>query len=170
MAETDEIASEEAPPKRGKKGLIVIVVLALVAGAGGWFAISSGALDGLLALSDEEHAEEEESVARAPAPADANVVFVDMPPISVSVGTGGRDRQLRMQAVLEVTPDAASHVEGLLPRLQDGFLGYLRAIGPAPLEEEAGLLRIRAQMLRRARMIAGPEGVRNVLVTDFILN
>jgi flagellar FliL protein len=48
--------------------------------------------------------------------------------------------------------------------------GYLRAIDPAELDEPATLLRIRAQLLRRIQLVTGDGRVRDLLVTEFVLN
>ena len=96
--------------------------------------------------------------------------FLELAPIAVSIGAGGADRQLRMQAYLDLDPAHEAEVAALEPRIRDALLGYLRALEPAVLGEPTALLRVRSQMLRRARMIVGDEAVTDLLVTDFVLN
>ena len=167
MSDSTADVTDEGPKGRAK-GLLLVVVLVLIAGGGGFAAVWLGALGGLLGSPE----------ASAIAPADparatsigADVVFQPLDPIAVSVGSGGESRQLRMGLVLEVTPAGAAQVAQLMPRLQDAILGYLRAVEPATLAEPTALLILRAQMLRRARMILGGDAVANLLVTDFVLN
>ena len=47
---------------------------------------------------------------------------------------------------------------------------YLRALDTAALEDPAGLVRMRAQMLRRIQMVTGDGRVRDLLITEFVLN
>ena len=167
MSDSTADVTDEGPKGRAK-GLLLVILLALVAGGGGFAAVWLGALGGLLGSPD----------ASPIAPADparatftgADVAFQPLDPIAVSVGSGGQGRQLRMGLVLEVTPAGAGQVAQLMPRLQDAILGYLRAVEPATLAEPTALLILRAQMLRRARMILGEDAVTNLLVTDFVLN
>jgi flagellar FliL protein len=48
--------------------------------------------------------------------------------------------------------------------------GYLRAVDAADLEDPAALVRVRAQMLRRVQLVTGEGRVRDLLVTEFLLN
>lgn len=197
--------AEEAPEgrKRGPLGLILVLVLALAAGGGAFFAAWSGmlpfgkhaeAMDGATEGQGDPDATEtagdrgddhasgdgnggghDDGHGGRAARASGAPSFVTLPPIAVSVGAGGSDRQLRVQPVLEVEADAVAAVTALEPRLQDMLLGYLRALDPSVLEDPIALLRMRAQMLRRARMVTadaglGDHAVADLLVTDFVLN
>jgi flagellar FliL protein len=57
-----------------------------------------------------------------------------------------------------------------MPRIQDVLNTYLRAVDVEDLEEPAALLRLRAQMLRRVQVVVGDGPVRDLLVTEFVLN
>lgn len=48
--------------------------------------------------------------------------------------------------------------------------GYLRAIAVSEIEDPAGLVRLRAQLLRRIQIVTGEGRVRDLLVTEFVLN
>ena len=58
----------------------------------------------------------------------------------------------------------------LLPRILDVLNGYLRAIAVSEIESPAGLVRLRAQLLRRIQIVTGEGRVRDLLVTEFVLN
>jgi flagellar FliL protein len=58
----------------------------------------------------------------------------------------------------------------LLPRIMDVLNGYLRAIDITQLEDPAALIRIRAHMLRRIQIVTGEGRVRDLLITEFVLN
>jgi flagellar FliL protein len=57
-----------------------------------------------------------------------------------------------------------------MPRVLDVLNSYLRAVEVAELEDPAALVTLRAQMLRRIQLVTGPDRVRDVLITEFVLN
>lgn len=160
----EETVEEEAPKKkRSKLPLLLGVVLALALGGGGFFAVYSGMI---LASHETEttHADGEEP---EPLP---NIGFVPMEPIIVSLGEQGTNRHLRLTAQLEVDADHQTDVTLLLPRVLDVLNGYLRALDVAELQDRTALFRLRAQMLRRVQIVTGEGRVRDLLVTEFVLN
>jgi flagellar FliL protein len=48
--------------------------------------------------------------------------------------------------------------------------GYLRAVETSDLENPAALVRLKAQMLRRIQIVTGEGRVRDLLVSEFVLN
>lgn len=158
MADAEQ-PQDVAPKKRSKKPLIIGAVLALLLGAGGFYA----AFSGLILAPSEGHATDE--VASLP-----DIAFVPVDPLVISLGDGAANRHLRFTSQLEVAGGHAEEVTHLLPRIMDVMNGYLRAIEVAELESPAGLVRMRAQMLRRVQMVTGDGRVRDLLVTEFVLN
>jgi flagellar protein FliL len=57
-----------------------------------------------------------------------------------------------------------------MPRIVDVLNGYLRAVEVREFEDPAALVRLRAQMLRRVQIVTGEGRVRDLLVTEFVLN
>jgi flagellar FliL protein len=57
-----------------------------------------------------------------------------------------------------------------LPRIVDVMNSYLRAIDPAEFDDSAALVRMRVQLLRRIQIVTGDGRVRDLLVTEFVLN
>jgi flagellar FliL protein len=153
------IAAEAAPRKR--KGLLPLIlgaVGALVLGAGGFFVTYSGLLFG--APKEVPQATKEL----------AGVGFVPLPPLVISLGDTGRSKHLRFAAQLEVDVAHKADVELLQPRILDVLNGYLRAVEATELEDPTALIRLRAQMLRRLQIVTGEGHVRDLLITEFVLN
>jgi flagellar FliL protein len=151
-----------APPKRSKKPLIIGLVLALVLGAGGFYATWSGLI---LGGSDDTHAETEAKVGALP-----DIAFVPVDPLVITLGSGAAVRHLRFTSQIEVSAPYAAEVQMLLPRIVDVLNGYMRAIDVTQLEDPAALVRMRAQLLRRIQIVTGEGRVRDLLVTEFVLN
>lgn len=159
MADPD--APEElAPKKKSKMPLILGVALAVMLGGGGFYATVSGMILG----TGDGHAPEAE-IAALP-----DIAFVPLEPLVISLGAAAQSRHLRFVAQLEVADAHMSDVTLLQPRILDVLNGYLRAIEVATLEDPSALVRIRAQMLRRIQIVCGEGRVRDLLITEFVLN
>ena len=158
---TAEATVEEAPKKRSKKPLLIGIVLALVLGGGGFYATFSGLILG----SGEEHATED----HAPGPL-MGVAFVPLETIVISLAPDSGSEHLRFTAQLEVVDTAAADVTTLTPRILDVINSYLRAIDTASIEDPQAMARLRAQMLRRIQVVTGEGRVRDLLITEFVLN
>lgn len=155
---TDAAATLPARPRRRLLPVLLGLALALPAAGGAFYAVHSG----LLFATTEASAD-------APA-ALGDVAFVPLPPLVVSLGREPVNRHLRLAAQLEVPRAMTAEVTLLLPRVLDVLNGYLRAVELRELEDPAALVRLRAQMLRRIQMVAGEGRVRDLLVTEFVLN
>ena len=153
----------DAPPRRGRKPLILGLAGALVLGGAGFYVTWSGLIGG-----GAEHADA--PAAQAETQTTPDIAFVPVPPLTVSLPPGARSRHLRFAAELEVATLHAAEVTLLLPRVIDVLNGYLRAVDAADLEDPAALVRVRAQMLRRVQLVTGEGRVRDLLVTEFLLN
>jgi flagellar protein FliL len=160
--------SDPVPPKEGdppaakprsRRGLIVALVLTLAGGGAGFYATWSGLL--MPAASDPA------ATADPHMPA---VAFVPLDPIVISLGAGAASSHLRFAAQIEVDGAHQAEVAHLSPRILDVFNSYLRAIEVAEIEDPAALVRIRAQLLRRVQMVTGEDRVRDLLITEFVLN
>lgn len=160
MAEA-EIPSEDAPPKKKSKLPILIgLVLAIVLGAGGFYATWSGMI-----LGAKHEAAATDVVDPLP-----DIAFVPVDPIVISLGAGSTAKHLRFTSQLEVNKPMSGEVTLLLPRILDVLNGYLRAIEVAQIEDPSALVRIRAHMLRRIQIVTGEGRVRDLLITEFVLN
>jgi flagellar FliL protein len=157
VADTDVL---EPPKKASKKLLLIALVAAVLFGVGGFYLTFSGLLFG--SAHDDTG---QEAVSALP-----DVSFVPVAPITINLGVGGSKQFLRFSSQLEVVSQYEGDVTHLLPRISDVINGYLRAVEPEILEDPTALVRIRAQLLRRIQMVSGEGRVRDVLITEFILN
>lgn len=164
MAEA-ESESEDEPRKGSKKPLLIGLILALLLGGGGFYAVWSGLILG----PAPEAGAEEVAVAEEDSPL-PDVVFVPVPPLIINIGQGNVKRHLRFQAQLEVARASEEDVNTLMPRIVDVLNGYLRAVETAELERRTALVRLRAQMLRRIQVVAGAGRVNDLLIMEFVLN
>lgn len=155
------VVPEEAPKKKSKLPLLVGLVLMLALGGGGFYATWSGMI-----LGGGDHAAEH---AETPDPF-PDIAFVPVDPVMVSLGPGSSSKYLKLTAQLEVAKAYAEEVTVLMPRILDVLNSYLRAVAMEDLENPAAMARLRAQMLRRVQIVTGEGRVRDLLVTEFILN
>jgi flagellar protein FliL len=158
---TADATLEATPKKRSKKPLLMGLVLALVLGGGGFYATFSGFIFG----SGKDHADE----THGPGPL-LGIAFVPLETIVISLGPDSGSEHLRFTAQLEVVDTAAADVTTLTPRILDVVNSYLRAIDTASIEDPHAMARLRAQMLRRIQVVTGEGRVRDLLITEFVLN
>lgn len=151
--------AEEKPKKSGKKGLLIGLIGALIAGGGGFFATYTGALASL--SGGESHATVE---------IDHSFSYVALDPLVVSLGSQANARHLKFTATLEVPVEHLEEVEMLKPRVIDALNTFLRAVDESELAKPSSMLKLRAQMLRRVQVVTGEGRIRDLLVLEFILN
>lgn len=157
---TDATAADAPPKKKPLKAILLAVIVAAILGGGGFFAIYSGMLDTLI---------HPEPKIAAPV-TDTDFAFVPVGPVIVSLNRRPQRGHLRFAAHLETPAAAESDVTAQLPRIVDVLNSYLHTLDASELEEPGALIRLRSQMLRRVQIVAGPEQVRDLLITEFVLN
>jgi len=154
-------AEESRPTKKGGKlPLLVGILLMLALGGGGFYAARSG-----LILAAGGGKPEEKALDPLP-----EVAFVAVEPMILSLGPRAGGRYLRFSAQIEVAKGYEEEVRQLLPRVLDVMNSYLRAVDLREFEEPSALIRLRAQITRRVQLVAGGDRVRDVLVTEFVIN
>ena len=150
------------PPKaRSKKPVLIGVVLALLLGSGGFYATWSGLILGGGSGHDTDEG--------APGPLQG-IAFVPLDTMVVSLGPDSGSEHLRFTSQVEVVSGAEADVTLLKPRILDVLNSYLRAIDTASIEDPQAMARLRAQMLRRVQIVTGEGRVRDLLITEFVLN
>lgn len=161
MTET-EVPQDAVRTRKSKLPLILGLVLFLALGGGGFYAVYAGLLFAPAVASGEN--------AHSTAQALPDIAFVPVDPVVISLGQASDNRHLRLTAQLEVQKAGAGEVAALMPRILDVLNGYLRAVEVAELQDPDALVRLRSQMLRRIQIVTGEGRVRDLLITEFVLN
>ncbi len=160
MAAEEEL-QDAALKKKSKLPLILGLVLFLALGGGGFYAVFSGLILG--------HGSETATNGTT-AEALPEIAFLPVDAITVTLGEGENERHLRFISQVEVAKEYDDEVTLLMPRILDVLNGYLRAVDPAELKVPSALVRVRAQMLRRIQIVTGEGRVRDLLITEYLLN
>ena len=166
------MATENTQPKdpKHKKSLviplIVGVILAIGGGAGGFWAMTRGPF--APAPTQEAATDPPHEAEHTAAP--VSVGFVPLDTLVILLGPEETSRHLMFTAELEVDPAHLAEVTQLSPRVLDVLNSYLRVIALTELSDPASLARLRAQMLRRIQVVTGAGRVRDLLVTQFVVN
>lgn len=161
MAETTA-AEGTAPAPKSKRPLVMGLALAILGGAGGFFAVQAD----LLPIGESPGSAGGGQGGEVATMGD--IAFVPIDPIVISL----RDQRshLRFRAQLEVGRSHKSEVEKLMPRVIDVLNSYLRALEAEDIADGRSLARLRAQMLRRVQIVTGAGRVNDLLIMEFVLN
>lgn len=159
MADAED-PQDAAQRKRSKRPFVIGLGLAFLLGGVAFYATWSGLI---LGAGGAKHAGTE--VGALP-----DIAFVPVDPLVITLGSGSELRHLRFTSQIEVAAPHAAEVQMLLPRILDVLNGYMRAVEVTQLEDPAALVRIRAHLLRRIQIVTGEGRVRDLLVTEFVLN
>lgn len=156
----DDARQELAAKKRLKLPVILGLFLFGVFGAGGFYGVYSGMILGPSHVA--------KGLANAGGLAD--VAFVPLDQLTISLGEASDKSHLQFTAQLEVNANRVEEVAALSPRILDVINGYLRAVDATDLTERDALVRLRTHLLRRIQMVTGQGSVRDLLVTQFVLD
>ena len=161
----DTNTTAEAPKSGGKLKLILIIALPLVLLLGGGAAAYVMGMVPGMAPADGTAGTE------PPTEDPGSVVFVDLPDMLVNLNAGGhRMRYLKIATALEIRgQDQADLVRQFVPRIQDSFQVYLRAIRPEELEGAEAVYRIKEALLARTNDAVHPAQVRDVLIRELLV-
>ena len=165
----DEIDDSEAgdgnaatKPRPNRRKLIIIaaagaVVLMIAGGAAAYFL-------GLFSGHEAASAPTETALSHPP-------TFYALPDLVVTLNTGDRrTRYLKTRVALELASGGdVPQVELLLPRIIDYCQTYLRELRPDELRGSAAIVRMRDELLKRVNVAVAPVVVREILVTDLMV-
>jgi flagellar FliL protein len=158
--------AEGSVPETGKtkRRLVVIGGLAVLLLAGG----SAGAYlfaPGLMGKPTQKQVAD-----AAPAkPVPPSPTFVDLPEMSVTLPNGGQQRQIRLRISLELVKADIPSSEVLSPKVYDMVLTYARTLNDAEIENSLAIDHMRGDLYRRLSLLLGPDVVRDVLITSFVV-
>lgn len=169
-AEGEESAPEGAAkvPIWKKKKFIIIAaaVLVLVLGGGGAGLYFTGMLGGHKSEAGEEgeHAEKKEDKDRV-------LVFYDLGDLLVNLsGEGKRVNFLKIKVSIELDDEKdKAMIDKIKPRILDDFQTYLRELRVDDLRGSAGMYRLREELLLRVTEAAHPARIRDVLITEMLV-
>ncbi len=97
-------------------------------------------------------------------------VYYILDPLTVSLGLEASASHLRVGISLEVAESDYGKIEHYELKIQDVLVTYLRAVTERDLRDPASMARIRAQMLRRLRLITHDTHIRALLITEYLIN
>ena len=155
---------EEAPKKKGK-GMLFGILGALVLGGGGGFAAYSGMVDvPFLGGKKESH-----SAAETHEDPIEKATYVQLDPIVVDFGRGGRGGRLRVALTIETTTPHFPVVEDRKYRIVDTLYSFLRAVNEEDLRDPSKTDLLRTRILRRVLLETPPGAVSDVLISEIVI-
>jgi flagellar FliL protein len=162
----DAAHGEGAAPKKSKKKLIIIIAVGtvLLLGGGGAGLYFTGMIGGKKAESKEsEHAKKDDKEHKA--------YFYDLGDMIVNLsGEGRRPSMLKVKLSLELEDEHdKAEIDKVKPRVMDSFQVYMRELRMEDLKGSAGIYRLREELLLRVAEVAHPAKVRDVLITEMLV-
>ncbi|MGI3170029.1 flagellar basal body-associated FliL family protein [Pseudooceanicola sp. C21-150M6] len=95
--------------------------------------------------------------------------YVALPQLIVSIGAGPRRSQLKFGAQIEVKAGTEKEIESLIPQFTDVLNVFLRSVGVDQIERPTVLIELRGHLKHRLALVAGPDKILNILITEFVL-
>lgn len=156
----DTTADQDATKSNSKVKIILFAVsLFLASAVGGFFLMYS---DTVFSSSDQDLDIETTNASKQ--------VYVALPDTVVALPNAGDWKQLRLRAELEVPSMYETEVRNAMPRIMDILNDYLRILTIDQLADSLALVRIRLHMLHRAKIVVGEEKIKDIFITEFVLN
>ncbi|MFC3215283.1 flagellar basal body-associated FliL family protein [Novosphingobium panipatense] len=149
-------------PGKGRLIAIAVVLVGLLAGAGGVYWYMRPA---------EEHAEEKQAEASSEEAeeGDVSASYIEVPPMMVNLrGGGAQSKFVKLRFVIVAAPGKTDAVKARLPVVLDALQPFLRELRPDDLNGSAAVFRIKEEMMRRSTEALGKGMVRDVLIQDLI--
>jgi len=171
------ISTGASPRRVGLRTLLIVGGLFLLGLAGGGVMMIGP--DRLMAMvsgtADAPPAPEGEA---APATRGADdlaggstVFMMDDHIVNLVSGSGPSTRFARVRVAVVYNPTLMpiGTLQEKKPYLRDAFHGFLSQLTERDLEGSFGLVMIKEELLRRARVVAGGSGIREILITDLVI-
>jgi len=163
-----EADDEEAKPKKGGAGF-VIVAIAAMAGSFGVSFLTGGGSSSAPAAHVETCEPEEIAPPKNVALANKSLIYVPLPDILTTIGSEPATRFLKMNVTVATNEDSASIVEESKLLIMDAFVSYLRSIELTDFENPSFYGHMREQLSHRSEIILGSEASEGVLITEFLI-
>src|SRR5271169_5013260 len=159
--EKDEKLEEESTPPKKKKGkgliLIIVIAVAVVLGGGGafFFLTKSG---GDKAPKKGEASTKEESA------------MFSLDPFVVNLSDQGATKFLKVSMQLELSSKAAEEsAKAKTPQLRDAVINLLTSKTSDSMMSPEGKLQLKDEINMMANQILGNNAVKNVYLTEFVM-
>lgn len=154
----------ESPAKdlgkpRKSRAILILAALSLILGAGGFASTWLGFWSPMSFLKAE---------AKEKPPATPAIEFVDIPRIQLTI-PASRPRTLFLSAKIETDAAGRAQIQPLMPRVLDAFNTFLSDIDPGAFDKRGVLEIIRAELVTRTRYVLGEAPVKDLLITEFML-
>lgn len=161
--------------KRHVKGFAVTRFAKIAMAGVAVVAIASGAaaFTGLIPLPGDDASPGAEAAHAGYPPEDEVVTTLDEIVVDISTRSVTDEpirRFLKADLALVYRDEAgAKHGEDKRTHLRDAFVDYLRQLDGRDIAGSAGLARLRADLLHRARVLMGPDAPVQVLIADLVM-
>lgn len=156
---------ETAEKKSG--GIVSKAVMLVALGAASFGTVFLLPRPGKAPQPDASHESAEGHETAEPLDLDEATGYLELNPMTITLQDGMRI--LKIGITLETLSGEEAYIDPNDPKIRDAFMGYLRALRVEQIQDAAFMAQMRAQLLRRAQLILGPEKVRGILITDFLV-
>jgi flagellar protein FliL len=160
---------------KGKKGLVVIIAVLLLAGAGAALYFS-GMLDSVLKKEEMAEAVAEEATKSSDAPAASkkvplDVVYYELPHIMANLNPGSATPSFIKTTITIEAPnqEVVTRLQAIQPKVMDVINTYVRELRPSDLKGSAGIQRLREEIMMRINKTLDPDKVNNVLFKEILI-
>ena len=171
--------AKAAPRKGGGLLRVVMLLVACLAALAGGLVVSIGPDRALALLTSQPEIAPEADVAAAPKQAsapEAPIVVTPFQEIIVNIAsTTATGRQttrflkLNIALAYDSAMPGAENIEARKLFLRDSFQEYLRQLNESDLQGSIGLVRLKSELLRRARVISDSDAPQQFLIADLII-
>lgn len=177
MAEKAENAEKEnegeAKPARSPKMLIIIVAAVILAGAGGYFAMSKSGNEGVAAEEGESsgsgEAGEGHGNNKEGDKHNAGHVY-PLDSFIVNLSDPNRTRYLKVTIQLELEkPEAIEEVKSKIPQVRDALIILLSSKSMEEIATPAGKYQLRDEIIARVKQFVTRGNVITAYFTDFVV-
>ncbi len=156
-AEQDKEGAEESAPKKSNKKMMMIIIIAVVAvalAAGGFFLVPK-------LLGGKEKKEEIKSEEGA---------MFSLEPFVVNLNDPGGPKFLKVSIQLELAgPALMEKAKQKSPQLRDAVITLLTSKSSESLFPPEGKLQLKDEINARMNQVLGANTVKNVYLTDFVM-
>ncbi len=174
-AAVDEEVVAEAPETRWRalrdhKRLVMAAgALAVVAMFCGGFVAFGGvsALTGGSAAESAGHGASD--AAGADALLDFDDIVVNITETTADGTPAARYLKIHLALVYPESPDAEAKMAEKKPFMRDTFTGFLRQMTVEDLRGSIGLIKLKAELLKRARAVVGDDTPSEILISDLVV-